>query len=211
MLPTCNQAKNTIHCAPRITFVGISMPDNQELFDAIENEVQEEIDLTVIRRKAVQLRDAYLEKAELEERIKKINSKITGIERKDLPDMFSKAKISSVTVEADGNHPAFVAERSTVYGGKIPDEKRLEAFQWFEQAGHGDLVKSVIQIVFGMQEHEERLRVMELLSDNDIEYWNNESIHAMTLKAFIKRELKAGRIIPQDLLGVFIFDEVKIK
>jgi hypothetical protein len=31
------------------------------------------------------------------------------------------------------------------------------------------------------------------------------------LKAFVKRELIAGRILPQDLLGVFIFDEVKIK
>jgi hypothetical protein len=33
----------------------------------------------------------------------------------------------------------------------------------------------------------------------------------MTLKAFVKRELKAGRIIPMDLLGAYIFDEVKIK
>jgi hypothetical protein len=187
------------------------MSDNQELFDSIENEPEEQVDLTVVRLKAVQLRDAYLEQAEIEECLKKVNDKIKGIERKDLPDLFSKAKISSVTVEADGNHPAFVAERGTVYTAKIPDEKRQEAFQWFEQQGHGDLVKSIISIVFGMQEHEERLRVMELLSNNDIEYWNNESIHAMTLKAFIKRELKAGRIIPHDLLGVFVFDEVKIK
>jgi hypothetical protein len=187
------------------------MPDNQELLDAIEAESQEPVDLTVIRQKAIQLRDAYLEKADLEEKVKKVNSKITGIERKDLPDMFAKAKISSVSVDADGNHPPFIAERSTVYTAKIPEEKRMEAFQWFEQAGHGDLVKSIIQIVFGMQEHEERLRVMKLLSDNGIEYWNNESVHHQTLRAFVKRELQAGRILPQDLLGVFIFDEVKIK
>ena len=187
------------------------MSNDQELLDAIAAEPEEVVDLSTIRRKAVELRDAYLEKAELEENVKKVASKITGIERKDLPDMFAKAKISSVSVEADGNHPGFVASRDTVYTAKIPDEKRMDAFQWFEQTGHGDLVKSVIQIVFGMQEHEERLRVMKLLSDNGVEFWNNESVHHQTLRAFVKRELQAGRIVPQDLLGVFIFDEVKIK
>ena len=187
------------------------MPDNQELLDAIEAEQVAPVDLTTIRRKAIELRDAYFEKAELEERVKRLNSKISGIERKDLPDMFAQAKVSSVTVEPDGNHPGFVAARETVYVAKIPDDKRMEAFQWFEQTGHGDLVKSVIQIVFGMQEHEARLKVMKLLADNGVEYWNNESVHHQTLKAFVKRELIAGRIIPRDLLGVFIFDEVKIK
>jgi hypothetical protein len=185
--------------------------ENKELLDAIAAELQEPVDLSVIRQKAVELRDAYLEKTELETKVQRLSSKIAGIERKDLPDMFAKAKVSSISVEADGNHPAFVASRDTVYTAKIPEDKRMDAFQWFEQTGHGDLVKSVIQITFGMQEHEERLRVMKLLSDNGVEFWNNESVHHQTLRAFVKRELQAGRIIPQDLLGVFIFDEVKIK
>jgi hypothetical protein len=181
------------------------------LFDAIESEPQDKVDLTVVRQKAVELRDSYLEKTKLEEKVKEIQSRITNIERKDLPDLFSRAKVSSVTIEPDGNYPGFVAERGTVYGAKIPDEKRMEAFQWLESQGHGDLVKSTINIVFGMQEHERRLQVMKLLADNGVEYWADESVHHMTLKAFVKREITAGRIVPQDLLGVFIFDEVKIK
>jgi hypothetical protein len=62
-----------------------------------------------------------------------------------------------------------------------------------------------------MQEHEERLRVMKLLSENGVEYYTNESVHHMTLKAFVKKELTRGHVIPQDLLGVYVFDEVKIK
>jgi len=185
--------------------------NNDALFDVLAAEPQVPVDLTTIRKKAVQLRDAYLEKADLEERVKKVNNRITNIERKDLPDMFSQAGISSVTVEADRNHRSFVAERGTVYTAKIPDEKRMDAFQWFEQQGHGDLIKSMINIVFGMQEHEERLRVMKLLDNNHIQYYTNESIHHQTLKAFVKREITGGRIVPQDLLGVYIFDEVKIK
>jgi hypothetical protein len=62
-----------------------------------------------------------------------------------------------------------------------------------------------------MQEHEKRLEVMKLLSDHGIEYYTNESIHHQTLKAFVKRELQAGRVLPADLLGTYVFDEVKIK
>lgn len=185
--------------------------DNQELFDTIASETEEVVDLTVVRQKVKELRDSHLRKLDLEEQLAKIQSRIAKIERNELPDMFSKAKISSVVVEADGNKPAFLAERKTVYTAKIPDERRQEAFEWFEQQGHGDLVKSVINIIFGMQEHEERLRVMKILAENKIEYYTNESIHAQTLKAFVKREIQAGHILPMDTLGIFIFDEVKIK
>jgi hypothetical protein len=185
----------------------------QELLDEIAaNPVPpKEVNLTTIREKAKELRDYYLQKADLESQIKELGTKITNVERHELIDMFDSAGISSVTVDPDGNHPAFIAERTTVYGGKIPEERRMEALNWFEAAGHGDLVKSVITIQFGMQEHEERLHVMKLLSDNHIEYYTNESVHHMTLKAFVKGELRAGHVIPMDLLGAYMFDEVKIK
>jgi hypothetical protein len=169
------------------------------------------VDLKIIRNKAVELRDLYLKKVDIENSLKEANSQITNIERHELVDLFNDAGILSVTVEADGNHPGFVAERGTVYTAKIPDEKRQDAFQWMEGNGHGDLVKSVITIIFGMQEHEQRLAVMELLSKHGIEFSATESIHHQTLKAFVKREIQAGRVIPADLLGSYVFDEVKIK
>lgn len=187
------------------------MSDNQELFDAVEADKKAPPDLTTIRKKATELRDSYLQKADLEQKLKDANIAIQKIERDELPFMFGQAGVSRVDVVADGNHPAFVAELGTVYTAKIPDEKRMEALQWFEQQGHGDLVKSTITITFGMQEHEKRLAAMKLLSDAGIEYYANESVHHMTLKAFVKTELQANHIIPRDLLGVFIFDEVKIK
>jgi hypothetical protein len=187
------------------------MNDNQELLDAIASEEKAPVDLTVIRQKAVELRDSYLHKNDLEQQLKEINAKIQRTEREELPDLFGQAGVSRVDINADGNHPAFIAELGTVYTAKIPDDKRLDALQWFEQHGHGDLVKSVITIQFGMQEHEARLAVMKLLSDNNVEYYTNESVHHMTLKAFVKGELTAGRIIPMDLLGAYVFEEVKIK
>jgi hypothetical protein len=185
----------------------------QELLDEIAaNPVPDkEVDLTTIRGKATELRDHYLEKAYLENQLKALGEKIVHIERHELIDLFNETQISSVTVEAKGNYPAFVAERATVYGAKIPDERRMEALEWFDQQGHGDLVKSVITIQFGMQEHEKRLAAMKLLDAAGIEYYTNESVHHMTLKAFVKREIQKNRVIPMDLLGAYVFDEVKIK
>ena len=185
----------------------------QEILEAVAAEPlpAKITDLNIIRKKAVELRDLQLQKANLEQQVLELGTRITHVERHELIDMFDSAGISSVTVDADGNYPAFVAQRATVYGAKIPEERRLEALNWFEASGHGDLVKSVITIQFGMQEHEERLRVMKLLSDSHVEYYTNESVHHMTLKAFIKGELIKGHVIPMDLLGAYMFDEVKIK
>jgi hypothetical protein len=183
---------------------------DQSALDILEG-YDKPVDLTTIRQRAQDLRSAYLKKLDLEDQLKRTNYDIKKIERDELPEMFTRAGVSSVTVEAEGNHPAFVAERETVYTAKIPDEKRQDAFEWFEQQGHGDLIKSMINIVFGMQEHEERLRVMKLLSEAKVDYYTNESVHHQTLKAFVKREIQRGHIIPMDLLGVYVFDEVKIK
>jgi hypothetical protein len=182
----------------------------QTALDLLEN-YEKPVDLTTIQKRASELRDAYLKKADLANQIELIDNNIKKIERDELPEMFTQAGISSVTVEAQGNHPGFVAERGTVYNAKIPEDKRQDAFQWLEQNGHGDLVKSVINIFFGMQEHEERLRVMKILSDAGVQFYNNESVHHMTLKAFVKSQIQKGHLIPMDLLGVFVFDEVKIK
>ena len=185
----------------------------QEILDAVEKNPPppKEVNLSDVREKAKELRDLYLKKADIENQLKEAGERILHVERHELIDMFDNAGISSIAVDPDGNHPAFVARRTTVYGGKIPEEREAEALTWFEATGHGDLVKAVIVILFGMQEHSERLRVMKLLSDNHVQYSSKESIHHSTLKAFIKNELKASHIIPMDLLGAYVFDEVKIK
>jgi hypothetical protein len=174
------------------------------------NVTKQPVDLKVIRQKATELRDLYLEKQDIENSLKKANEQITNIERHELVDLFNDAGVTSVTIEPDGNHPGFVAERKTLYGANIPEEKRMDAFQWMELNGHGDLVKSVINIVFGMHEHEKRLAVMKILSDHGVEYYTNESVHHQTLKAFVKREIQAGRVVPSDLLGAYVFDQIKI-
>jgi hypothetical protein len=188
------------------------MSDEEDVLAmAAEDAKKKPADLTEVRDKAKELRDAYIEKAEAEDRVKSIQAAINAIEQKELIDLFNRVGIASVTVEAEGNHPAFVAERRTIYGAKIPDEHRQKALDWFENQGHGDLVKAMVTVTFGMQEHDKRLSLLNLLASNGYECRSDETIHPQTLKAFVTRELKKGHILPLDLLGAYFFDMVRIK
>jgi hypothetical protein len=189
------------------------MNNEQDILDAVEQDPvpEKQSDLTIIQAKAVELRDLYQQKADLEARVKETSEKIQHVERHELIDLFDAAGISFIGVDPVGNYPAFVAQRITTYGSKKPTELDSQVYDWFETNGHGDLIKATITIQFGMQEHEERLNAMKLLAEHDIQFSSNIAIHNSTLKAFIKRELQAGHVIPMDLLGAYVFDEVKIK
>ena len=86
---------------------------HKELLDeiAVHPVPEKEVSLTTIREKATELRDFYLQKADLENQLRETNERIVHVERHELIDMFNSAGISSVTVDPDGNHPAFIAER----------------------------------------------------------------------------------------------------
>jgi len=189
------------------------MNNEQEILDAVEQDPipEKQSDLAIIQAKAVELRDLYNTKAELEARVKETNEKIQHVERHELIDMFDAAGISVLGVDPVGNYPAFVAQRVTTYGSKKPTELDPQVYAWFENNGHGDLIKATVTIQFGMQEHKAWRDTMNLLTDHGIQFSSNIAIHNSTLKAFVKRELQGGRVIPMDLLGAYVFDEVKIK
>ena len=63
--------------------------------------------------------------------------------------------------------------------------KRDEAFQWLRDNGHGALIKEK--------------RIVE------------ESVHANTLTAFVREQLRKGEAIPTSLFGVYEYDETTIK
>lgn len=187
--------------------------DHSKLFDAIEETppVSLPADLTTVRKAAVKLRDAYLEKEEIEQKLAGIQAKINDIQNHELIDLFNEVGIASITVDPEGNHPGFIAERQLDYYAKIPEDKVEEAHEWFKNKGYGDLVKSVITVIFGMYEHDQRERCMELLQANKFSFSAAEKIHHTTLKAFVKREIQSGHVIPMDLLGASSWSFVRIK
>ena len=183
--------------------------------DALLNEAEEQkqtgVRIAAVREAVAHLRELDQQRADLEERLTQIKNRITEITEVELVNLFGEANISSLTLDADGNYPAVKAERVNYYSAKIPEDREAEAFDWFERSGHGDLVKSVISVPFGMKELEESKRLAEKLEAEGYDYNSKLGVHHTTLKAFVKSELEAGRTLPMDLLGAYQGEMVKLK
>ena len=164
-----------------------------------------------VRNAVRRLRDLEFEKAELEERLSAIKNDILVLEQRDLVSLFSEVHVTSVSLEAEGNLPAVVADRVPFYSAKIPPEKEAEAFNWFNQQGHGDLIKTEIKVSFGMGDRTEAEQVETMLEDAGVEYSSKLGVHPSTLKAFVKAEIESGHALPMELLGAYAGEVVKIK
>jgi hypothetical protein len=184
---------------------------DRETLDLLANTPEPVTDLNTVRQKAVELRDLKMRREELENQLDELNKSIKDIERDQLPTLFSQAGIASISVEASGNYPAFEAVRNTVYGAHISEEHKEAAMKWFEDNEHGDLVRALVSVQFGVQEHEAKKKLLNLLITSGYGPQSTETVHPSQLRAFVKREIQAGHNIPQDLLGVFVFDQVTIK
>ena len=187
--------------------------------DAFLDEVMNEVvavsssgdKLDLVRNAARRLRDLEHRKSELEEELDKTKREILELTERDLVKLFSAANMSSLTLEAEGHHPAVTFEKTTFYSAKIPAEKEAEAFAWLHDNGHGDIVKTQVTVALGMGERETAEQVEAAISNLGVDYNSKLSVHPSTLKAFAKAEIEANHALPMDLLGVYMGEIIKLK
>ena len=93
----------------------------------------------------------------------------------------------------------------------ISIERRATAHAWLTDNGFGGLIKSALTVEFGRNEHEEALaaaaKIQDLLGRGST---FNESVHASTLKAFIKEQMAAGVTIPMEMFGIRPYAKAKL-
>jgi len=97
------------------------------------------------------------------------------------------------------------------YGANIPKDRTQDAFNWLRSNSFGDLIKNVVSIGFGRNEDNVAKDLINDLSDKGYNTSQKEWVEPMTLKAFVKEQIEAGRPVPQDLFGVFTGRKTKIK
>jgi hypothetical protein len=176
-----------------------------------------EPELEKIRDACKAARNLQLEISDAENALKEKRASLNDLERKVLPDLFSVAGITSLTLEANGNMPAYEAERSPYYRANIaanwPDEKRQEAFDWLEKNGGGDLIKA--EIIITLPRKSEKLRksvlaALKKLKLPDVEVdlavpWS--SLTSFVRECYEKRKIKP----PLDKLGADVGEIVRLK
>jgi hypothetical protein len=134
----------------------------------------------------------------------------------DLPELMDAAGIKSITVEANGNMPAFTCAVRTVYrcnvGVTWPPDRRRAAFDWLEAHGHGSLIKTEVAVPFSRDDRPKVREFIEGLSASGVNYSIKENVHPSTMTAWLREMVeRRNEVPPLDTVGGYIGREAVIK
>lgn len=168
------------------------------------SEVKPTITLTEVMEKAEKAMALQSELDELAAKLADKERELSRIQRYELPDMMEQLGLSELKLE-DGTK----LKSESVINASITAENKPAAFRWLRENDFDGIIKSSIKADFGKGEISEAERVIKLLDDAGVAADLSESVHAATLKAFVKERLEAGDNIPVDTFGIFEFKQVK--
>ncbi len=168
-----------------------------------------------IKVQAQALRDKRYEIKNIEERLQEAKDSVRILQRDTIPDLMSEAGINKLTIEAEGNVPAFdIAVRPFArasIAASWPNEKREAAFDWLDTHGAGDLIKTEIAIYLPKEQRGAALDLIGTLRDAGYEPTINEMVHHGTLGKWLKEMIRSGNVVPLDIIGGEVGMEATIK
>ena len=174
--------------------------------------------LVTLRRKIAEVR-------ELDARIKDAEEALADLKRKrwgivghfnvsgELVAMLQSAGVPSLSIQAEGNYPAYEAELKTLFTAKLPEDERrdkaLKRFKWLE-----GLTKTQYKVDFSKGQGKQAKKFQSLLKKQKIvDYEVKVGVHSSTLTAEIRRRFSDGKpLSPSDmeLLGAATYPVVEL-
>jgi hypothetical protein len=124
----------------------------------------------------------------------------------DLPSTMADLGLSKFSLD-DGSTVAVIA----TYGASILVKDRPAAYDWLRDNGFDDIIKNVISCQFGRGEDDQASAFHAFASQQGYPTNQNESIHASTLKAFVKERIETGEDFPHTLFGAYVGQRAVIK
>ncbi len=95
----------------------------------------------------------------------------------------------------------------------IPKDKKLQAFKWLRDQGHGSLIKNNVTIQFGKGEDTKAIELVSNLKEDGYKPTQKQDVHFQTLKAFVKEQTADPETpdLPQELFNVHEVRKAVIK
>ena len=124
----------------------------------------------------------------------------------DLPSTMADLGLSKFSLD-DGS----TVEVKPTYGASILVKDRPAAYDWLRDNGFDDIIKNVISCQFGRGEDDQASAFHAFASQQGYPTNQNESIHASTLKAFVKERIETGEDFPHTLFGAYVGQRAVIK
>ncbi len=157
---------------------------------------------------------------------------LNRLKKEEIPSLMEKFGIPSITVEAEGNYPAFTAERKPFYSAGIsadwPEEKKQEAYDYLESIGEGDLITNEVSYRFPREyqpavaqfiREVQKIKLMilpkgkkkkERLSVPPPEV--SKGVHSGTLKKWLRERVESDGKMPKlDKIGGFVGVVAEVK
>lgn len=173
--------------------------------------------LDVIRAALRTVRDLELANSDMERAVKENKKTLGKLQHETLPDLFAASQIRDITLEAEGNLPAYKAALHPYYKAGIASDweegRRAEAFAALQEAGGGDLIKNVILIELDPGNNKMADRIKAGLTKMGVAFSSEMSVHWKTLTAFVQEQYQARppRVLPLEKLGATVGRKVSIK
>ena len=117
----------------------------------------------------------------------------------DLPSTMADLGLSKFSLDEGST-----VEVKPTYGASILVKDRPAAYEWLRENGFDDIIKNVISCQFGRGEDDQASAFHAFASQQGYPADQNESIHASTLKAFVKERIETGEDFPHTLFGAYV-------
>lgn len=146
--------------------------------------------------------------ARAEEQVQLAKAALENIKNRRFPDLMQEAGQKLIKTENN-----LIVELKDVVRASIPEIRRPEAHGWLEEHGHGDVVKYELKADLGKgdEARKKAALIQEFCATLGVAANGKEAVHPQTLAALVKEMMAAGIEFDQQLFGVFVAKETKIK
>lgn len=92
----------------------------------------------------------------------------------------------------------------------ISEERKPAALKWLDENGHGGMVKRKVTVEFARDQEEQVKELITNLRKTYPQTREEKKVETNTLKAWVRRRLKAGDPTPEDLFGIHTWPMAKL-
>ena len=135
----------------------------------------------------------------LDRDLKDAKNALLKLTDEDLPSTMADLGLSKFSLD-DGS----TVEVKPTYGAHILVKDRETAYEWLRDNGHDDIIKNVVSCQFGRGEDDNASAFQAFAAQQGYPAAQAESIHAGTLKAFVKERIESGEDFPHDIFGAYV-------
>lgn len=146
------------------------------------------------------------EVADLEAKLKSVSEQLTEVQTRRLPEAMSELFIDELKM----SNGCMIIIKDHYYAS-IKEENKSEAFRWLEKHNYDGIIKNVVKCEFGKGDNEDAKKAMHELSSLGFHPSQQQSVHPMTLKSFVKDLFERGEEFPMETFGAGVVKKATIK